>query len=339
MSGGRPLRKLFAVATAVAGGIIAAGLFTPGPAGAAASADLKVTVTTTPAKAAYAVGDAVTTTFTITNVGDAPATNVRDSGGREQGVTRTTDLPIEPFDLAPGASHTIDWTGVVDQVAFVAGYAKGTWEFTNDAGEANAADNAAWYRLEVPGGKGTVRLKVFVDVRGDFDGGQPGLPGAEVVVRGETGAPSFSGTTDASGRLTLSGLPVGQDYIASVTGWTIRGDERAGYLQVLAGRTLTAELALVPRNGPTPTASASVSTSASPSAPVSPSESGSPEPSGAAGGGVAVTPSASPIPAGGLARTGSSTAPVLGAGAAVVAAGAVAIVAAYRRRHRFVIPD
>ena len=70
---------------------------------------------------------------------------------------------------------------------------------------------------------------MFVDVRGDSDSDQPGLPDAEVVVRGETGTPSFSGTTNASGWLTLSGLPVGQDYVASVTGWTLRGDERAGY--------------------------------------------------------------------------------------------------------------
>ena len=242
--------KLRAVATAIAGGIVAAGLMAPGPAAAAALPDLKVTVDVTPAQASYHIGDAVVTTFTITNAGDATAVNVWPKGGGDEGLYRSKFILQDPFDLAPGETREIGWDGDVDPSARETGAAQGTWEFTNDAGEANPADNAASYRLPLATGTGTVTVHVFVDKRGTGNPRQPGLAGAEVVIQSRTGDPNPTGTTDACGSVTFADLPVDQDYSATVTGWTLRGGESTGYFRVVADRPTVLNLPLVPRKKP-----------------------------------------------------------------------------------------
>jgi len=56
----------------IAGGVASVGLVAPTPAAAASGPDLQVRIDVTPAKATYAVGDAITTTFVVTNAGTSP---------------------------------------------------------------------------------------------------------------------------------------------------------------------------------------------------------------------------------------------------------------------------
>jgi LPXTG-motif cell wall-anchored protein len=334
MKRGLPVLRLLAAATAIAGGCVAAGLLA-GPASAAALPDLKVTVEVTPAKSAYAVGDAITTTFVITNVGDATAKNVKDAGGDESGVTRSAYLgdSFTPFDLAPGESHSVGWNGVVNEGGFKLGHASGAWEFGNDAGEADPADNIGRFRISVPGGLGTLTAKVFVDNKGTYDGDQPGLPGAGVFVTDPDGTPVATGKTNATGWVTFTGLAP-QDYRVGVTGWTLRGDDPVSVLtQVMAKETATDYLALLPGSGPSPSGSASASASASATA--SASSTASPSPATPVSGGT-TSPSPSATAGTTLPVTGSSSAPLFGIGALVLTAGATALVAVRQRRRRFV---
>lgn len=328
MKRGLPVRRLLAAATAVAGGFAVAGLFAA-PASAAALPDLKVTVEVTPAKPSYAVGDAITTTFVITNVGDATAKAVKDVGGDESGVTRSGYLgdSFTPFDLAPGETHRVNWSGVVSKGGFQVGHASGAWEFGNDAGEANRADNIGRFLISVPGGLGTLTAKAFVDTEGTYDSSQPGLPGVGVFVTDPDGTPVAKGTTNATGWVTFTGLAA-QDYRIGVTGWKLRGDNPVSVLtQVQAGKTATNDLALLPGSGP--------SASASPSA-----SSATPSPATTTSGAGAVpgspSPSASAASGTGLPVTGSSAAPLFGIGAVIMVAGAVVLASFRRRRRRFV---
>src|SRR5690348_2836690 len=117
------VRRLLAAA-AVAGGVVSVSLAAPTPAVAATLPDLKVTAAVTPAKATYAVGDVITTTFTVTNVGKAKATDIQMDGGDEEGLTRS-DSPKGGFDLAPGESHDVPWSATVNQDAGNRGSAGG----------------------------------------------------------------------------------------------------------------------------------------------------------------------------------------------------------------------
>jgi hypothetical protein len=167
-----------------------------------------------------------------------------------------------PFDLAPGESHSVGWNGVVNEGGFELGHASGAWEFGNDAGEANPADNIGRFRISVPGGLGTLTAKVFVDNKGTYDGDQPGLPGAEVFVTDPDGTPVATGKTNATGWVTFTSLAA-QDYRIGVTGWTLRGDDPVSVLtQVMATETATDYLALLPGSGPSPSGSVSASASA-----------------------------------------------------------------------------
>ncbi|SNY53860.1 LPXTG cell wall anchor domain-containing protein [Paractinoplanes atraurantiacus] len=318
-------------AVIAAAGLSSAGLFAASPAVAADLPDLKVTVAVTPAKASYAVGDAITTTFTITNAGGATAKNVRDYGGDGTGVDRAGGLNAGPFDLGPGESRDVEWKGVVNQAAYRLGHASGAFEFTNDAGEANRADNIGRYRFAVPGGRGVMEIKAFIDVRNDWDSEQPGLAGAEVIVSDDaTGAKVTSGKTDAKGLVRFTGLAP-QDYQVGVTGWKLRGDDPASTrVQVQADQVASAVLAILPGSeattGPSATASPSTSASASPSPSVSASAIASASPAA----------SASPTDAAALPITGSSSGPLFAVGAAVLVAGGLAVAAVYRRRRRFI---
>ncbi|XVU23059.1 carboxypeptidase regulatory-like domain-containing protein [Actinoplanes sp. CA-054009] len=332
-----PGQKIAAVLAAA--GLAAAGLFAASPAMAADLPDLKVTVAVTPAQASYAVGDAVTTTFTITNAGGATATNVRDYGGDETGVDRADDLNAGPFDLAPGQSRSVEWKGTVSPAAYRLGHASGAFEFTNDAGEANRADNIGRYRFSVPGGLGILQIKAFVDVKNDWDSDQPGLSGADIVLSDDkTGAWVATLRTDAYGKVTFKDLPA-QDYKVRVDAWKLRGeDPESTRVQVQAGQTASAVLALLPGGGWTsgPPVTPSNSWSVSPSSSPSGTTSASPSVSASAGAPASPEPSPSPTDAAALPITGGSSGPLFAIGVAVLVAGGVAIAAVYRRRRRFV---
>lgn len=306
-------RRLASAAAILLGGITSAALIAPVPAAAAELPDLVLTITVQPAKATYAVGDAVTTTFVIKNVGGATAVNARIDGGDEEGLDRKVDPPSARHDLEPGQGLSIDWAGTVNESAAVLGKAAGGWSATNDAGEANDADNSAQYALVVPGATGVLHVKVFEDVKGDYDGSQPGVAGATVVIQDETRTKTVGTVkTDTKGYFTTT-LDAGS-YWLTAPGWKLEGEEYAGHVQVKGGERAEANLPLVAGShtgGGTP--------SSSPAAPA-----GSP----AAPGGDGPT----------LPVTGAGTGPAILVGVAAVLFGAVAVFLVRRRRNRFILP-
>jgi LPXTG-motif cell wall-anchored protein len=306
---GKSLKRLLAAATAiVACGIASVGLIPPAAAAAASLPDLQVSVVVTPAKATYAVGDVVTTTFVVKNAGTVAATNARLEGGDEDGITRTANQPDQPFDLAPGATKSLPWAGTIDQNALTLGYAFGGFSFTNDAGEANPADNLGRFQLPVPGGKGTVTGKVFVDTKGTFDSNQPGLAGAKVTIAGGDGKVAGTATTDGTGHFRIADVQAGT-YALAVANWKIEGaDGPTTAIQVKAGEVSDTFIALVPGSHTTPS------------------------PTVTATGTTGTTVPALPV-------TGTRTGLMFGIGAGVLLIGAVAIVVGRRRRNRFVAPD
>jgi LPXTG-motif cell wall-anchored protein len=318
----RPLvRRFLFSATAAAVGLAASGVLLAGPAAAASLPDLRMTATTTPAKASYAVGDEITTVFTVVNAGTATAVDVHINGGDGEGITRAGDPPKDSFDLAPGASHTINWAGTVNADAFACGSAHGAWEVTNDAGEANQADNIARFSIPVPGGKGDLTAKAFVDLKGDYDSTQPGQPGVTITIADTSGQVVATAVTDSAGKIKVAGLPTG-DYVVTTVGWLLEGDDPTGPSSSLAGvrdkETTGLILALRPKTATTPPTT-------SPTSPAT--------------GGATATATASPSSSTGggtLPITGSSSGPTFLAGIAVLVLGAVALIAVRRRRRRFV---
>jgi hypothetical protein len=186
------------------------------------------------AKSIYAVGDAVTTTFIIANVGGATAVNARIGGGNEDGLDRKTDPPSAHQDLQPGQSFSIDWTGTVNKTAAVAGYASGSWSATNDAGEANPVDNTGRFKIAVPGATGVLHVKVFVDVKGDYDVAQPGLASATVVIQDEAKTTTIGTVkTGADGYFTKT-LPAGEYWLTAPAGSSRAGsrDTLPSYVRI-----------------------------------------------------------------------------------------------------------
>jgi LPXTG-motif cell wall-anchored protein len=310
---GKSLRRLLSAAAAiVVGGIASIGLIAPAPAAAASLPDLQVSVVVTPTKATYAVGDAVTTTFVVKNAGTVAAKNARLEGGDEDGVTRTTDPPDQPFDLAPGATTSVPWTGTIDQAAFTQGFASGGFSFTNDAGEANPADNTGRFHILVPGGKGTLTGKVFIDLEGNFDSSQPGLAGAKVTITDGGGKVAGTATTDSTGHYTITNVPAG-DYALAIADWKIEGEDGpTTNIQVMADQVSDTFIALVPGSHTTPSPTATAT-------------------------GGATTSSSGGVPA--LPVTGTRTGLIFAVGAGVLLLGAVAVIVGRRRRNRFVAPD
>ncbi|AEV81870.1 hypothetical protein ACWT_0856 [Actinoplanes sp. SE50] len=303
--------RFLAALTAATGGL-GAGLLAVGPAQAAPLPDLKVTVAITPGKAAYSVGDTITAVYTIRNVSAVAATGIR-SGGTYDGLTWIGDMPWSAaFDLAPGASRTFTWAAKVSDAGSRGGYAAGRFEFEAAAGDADPADDLGTFRLPVPGGKGTMRLKVFVDAKGDSSSEQPGLAGAEVVLSQPKpgGARVAGGRTDAKGWVSFTGLAT-QDYRVSVPGRKLAGDNPdSTSVEVMADQTATAFVGLLPGAA----ASGSPGASSDVAAPAGASPSGTPA----------------------LAVTGSNSGTVAVVGGIVVLAGAGLFLMARHRRRRFV---
>ncbi|GID94665.1 LPXTG cell wall anchor domain-containing protein [Amorphoplanes digitatis] len=322
MNSGQHLRRYMTSATAIlVGGIVSAALIGPSPAAAADLPDLQVTIAVTPAKATYAVGDAVTTTFTIKNVGGATAVNARIEGGDEDGLDRRTDPPSAHQDLAPGQSFSIDWAGTIDQSASVAGRASGSWAATNDAGEANPGDNTGRFNIAVPGVTGVLHVKVYVDINGQSDDTQPGLVGATIVIQDDGRTKTVATVTTGAGGYFSATLPAG-DYWLTAPGWKLKGSEYAGHVQVKGGRTSEATLPLVAGSN-----SGGGTQTTAPADPIPAASSSSPAAPGGTGGGESALP-----------VTGVGAGPAILAGAAAILVGAAVVFVARRRRNRFVLP-
>jgi LPXTG-motif cell wall-anchored protein len=312
-------RLLLSVAVIIAGGMASVGLTAPTSAAAASGPELKVSVVVTPSKATYAVGDAITTTFVVTNTGTAIATNVRLFGGDEDGVDRATAPPADQFDLAPGESHSVPWAGTINQFAAIAGFASGGWSFTDDEGQAPPNDVIGAYSILVPGMTGTLNGKIFIDVKGNFDSTQPGLAGVTVTATQQGGTLVASATTDHNGQFSMLNLPAGV-YELRVLSWEIKGaDANSGTsAQVKGGEVSEVEVPIVPGSGtstPTPTASPTTSPTAA-----------------ATGAGSASASASSSVRA--LPVTGSPTGLMAAIGAGLLLVGVAAVVVGRRRRDR-----
>jgi LPXTG-motif cell wall-anchored protein len=249
-------RLLLSAGVIIAGALASAGLTAPTSAAAATGSDLQVSVVVTPSKTSYAVGDAITTTFVVTNTGTTTATNVHVSGGAETGVDRATSAPADQFDLAPGGSHSVPWAGTINQGAAILGYAFGGWSFTDDQGQ----EAQGKYRIApVPGMTGTLNGKIFIDFKGNNDSTQPGLAGVTVTATNvDSGQHAASATTDNSGQFSMPNLAAG-DYEVRVVGWTIENADlnESTRAQVKGGEVNEVAVAIVPGSGtstPAPTA-------------------------------------------------------------------------------------
>jgi uncharacterized repeat protein (TIGR01451 family) len=238
------VKRLLSVAVILTGGIASVGLTAPTSAAAATGPDLQVSIVVTPSKATYAVGDAITTTFVVTNNGTAAATSVHLDGGMEEGVTRASDPPADQFDLAPGESHSVAWAGTIGQGGAILGYAFGVWSFADKS-------QAYWtgaYRIMVPGMTGTLNGKVFIDFKGNYDSTQAGLGRVTVAVtNNDSGQFTASTMTDSAGRFTLPNLPAG-DYQLRVINWKIEGADSGNFTmdQVMGGEAVGAYIPIVP---------------------------------------------------------------------------------------------
>jgi LPXTG-motif cell wall-anchored protein len=311
-------RLLLSAAVIIAGGLVSVGLTAPTPAAAASGPELKVSVVVTPPKATYAVGDAITTTFVVTNTGAAIATNVRLLGGDEDGVDRATPPPADKFDLAPGGSHSIPWAGTINQAAAIAGFASGGWSFTDDEGQAPPNDVIGGYSIPVPGMTGTLNGKIFIDVKGNFDPTQPGLAGVTVTATQQGGPVVASATTDQNGQFSMLNLAAGV-YEVRVLGWKIKDADTSGgtSAQVKGGQISEVEVGIVPGSGtsaPTPTASRTAT-------PPSSTATGT-GPASASGSSRAVS----------LPVTGAPTGLMAAIGGGLVLVGVVAVLVSRRRR-------
>ena len=330
-------RLLLSVAVIFAGGAALVGVAAPASAAAVSEPQLQVSVVVSPSKATYAVGDAVTTTFVVTNSGTATATNVHIVGGDDEGLSRAGDPPTDAFDVAPGESHSLPWAATISQGAAVLSYAFGVWSFADDQGQ----NVQGKYRIEpVPGMTGPLDGKVFPDVKGNYDATQPGLAGVTVTATSQRSGEVASATTDQAGQFSMPNLAAG-DYQIRVVGWTIEGATgNVTSTLVMGGRQNRLQIAIVPNSGPkpsTPTATPRATPTAT--ATPHPTATGPDAPTGSAtaaptatrtdAGPASPSISNSAVP---LPTTGSPTGLMATIGMGVVLVGVVAVVVSRRRR-------
>jgi uncharacterized repeat protein (TIGR01451 family) len=260
-------------------------------------------------KASYTVGQAFTLTVKVTNKSTVDATHVHVTGGDSEGVENTNFGVIQTgFDLAAGASRTVEVTGTIADTAQKSGRAFIGVQLDADNGEANEDDNILIARTKVPGAFGTIAGLVFPgdDASSTPTEGEPGLPGVKVVILDETSDQTYGeATTRADGRFVIDHVPAGifRMRFTPPSGWKIliSDDRETEPVQVLGGET--SEVQIVAKR---------VTSTASPSA----------------------SASSSPAPGGNLPVTGPNTALLVMAGIATVATGAVLLIVARRRRIR-----
>jgi LPXTG-motif cell wall-anchored protein len=292
-----------AFAAAALTGVVVAVL----PVTAALAADPKpdIAVTVAADKATYAEGEAFTITVTVKNKGSVDAEHVHYVGGDSEGVEGVVygDLSTG-FDLAAGATRTVQLTGKTTRRAWRYGSGFVAFELAADNGEADDADNTAVARLLVPGGFGDVGGYVFQGETYDATRTPqtPGVAGVKVVATSADRKTKYAeGVTDANGRYRLTHLPAGEVLLTftAPAGWKILAGEREQDHNpaLVIAEEGEADISVPARK---------VAVSASPSAPP--------------GGGS------------GLPVTGDNTKLLVGAGVVAVAVGVVLALVARRRR-------
>ncbi|WP_405425906.1 SdrD B-like domain-containing protein [Micromonospora sp. NBC_00617] len=321
------MRKLAAAALV---GVLVAVL----PATAALAADSKpdIAVTSAADKANYAEGETFTITVTVTNKSSVDAKHVHYTGGDSEGVDGVAYGELSTgFDLAAGATKTVQITGKTNHVAWQSGYGFVAFALAADNGEANDADNITSVRLLVAGAFGDLGGYVF---QGESDDAEwtprtPGVPGVKVVATSADGKTKYAeAVTDAKGLFRFAHLPAG-DVLLTFTapaGWKILAGENGEEDHTLAqvrGDDSDEPRVFVPAkkvaaSSPTvsPSATATATATASPSASAS----------------ASAAPSASSSAGPGLPVTGDNTMLFVGAAAVAVAVGIALVLVARRRR-------
>jgi LPXTG-motif cell wall-anchored protein len=217
-----------AIAAAFAGVVVAVL-----PATTALAADPKpdIAVTSAADKANYAEGETFTITVTVKNKGSVDADRVHITGGDSEGVDGVVYGELSTgFDLAAGATKTVQLTGKTNHQAWRFGHGYVAFELAADNGEANTADNITSVRLLVPGAFSDLGGYVF---QGEsFDAGwtpeTPGVADVKVVATSVDGTTKYAeAVTDANGLFRLAHLPAG-DVLLTFTapaGWKIMAGE------------------------------------------------------------------------------------------------------------------
>ncbi|MEV0006249.1 carboxypeptidase-like regulatory domain-containing protein [Micromonospora sp. NPDC050980] len=281
-------------------------------------------------KATYAEGETFTITVTVKNKSSVDAKRVHYTGGDSEGVADVVYGELRTgFDLAAGATKTVELTGKTDHAAWRYGRGFVAFQLAADNGEANDADNITSVRLLVPGAFNDLSGYVF---EGKSSGAEwtpqtPGVPGFKVVATSTDGETKYAeATTDDKGLFRLSHLPAG-DVLLTFTGpagWKILTSDSS------AGNHTTAQVSADDSDEPRVFVPAKKVTESSPSA--SPSASPSPSVSSSAGPGLPATGDNSADP--GLPVTGADTMLLVGAAAVAVAVGVGLVLVARRRRVR-----
>ncbi|MEV6526657.1 SdrD B-like domain-containing protein [Longispora sp. NPDC051575] len=288
--------KTVATAAAVTlGALLVAGL--AAPAQAAELPDVQVTVSFD--KRLVAVGDKAVETITVKNAGKADAHNVKVLGDDGAGFKGLTPWSNKPFELKAGETRVIKIDGEIVDEGY-GGIVYHSIGFGADGGDANDEDNIDVARMGITGLKGHVGVRVYHEADGNTDTIEDeSVPGVKVEVLDPTDKKVLhTGVTDTKGVYRVEGLQVGEYLVrfTSPAGWKVTKPE----IERVVGNG---------GGGEQPIAATKVAVTPTPS------------------------PSASPSPAaGGLPVTGSNAALVAGAGAGVLALGAVLFVVARRRR-------
>jgi len=207
---------------AVASALVIVGVAMVGGAGPASAAPapppaLTLDVTVAYDRTMYAVGDTLTLTTQVTNSGAATATDVKAVVSANHLAFSTDPNATPAFELAPGATRTFAFTGVVEADAADTGRALGLVRFgtTNEFGFAYA---------RVAAGTATVTGRAHQTTDGAVRPTDPGLPGVTVTLTDDL-APevTFTAVTGADGRYVLDNVPVSVYNVsyAAPAGWRI----------------------------------------------------------------------------------------------------------------------
>lgn len=209
-------KRLSSRSVCIVSALVAAMVAGGAPAFASTGPDLKVTATT--AQGPYLADEEIPIELTITNNGDAPATEVKATGLTQSGALLTweyqtwRDLDVQGpgATFAPGESRTYHLFG---NVPGLDGGSPVVRINAVGSAEANPADNVQDVTVNlVPAGTtDRVAGQVFADVNGD---GLP-TPGEElagvkaIAYVWDSGSNHVVTTTDANGHFSLDGIPVG----------------------------------------------------------------------------------------------------------------------------------
>lgn len=321
----------------------------------AAGPEPDIAVTSVADKAGYAEGDTFVITVTVKNESSVAAKHVHYTGGDSEGVDGVAYGVLSTgFDLAAGATRTVQISGRTNHRAWRYGSGYVALTLAADNGEADDADNSTIVRLRVPGAFANLSGYVFQNESFDavWTPRASGVPGVKVVATTTDGKVQHGeAVTDAKGMFRLRQLPAGDLLLtfSAPAGWKIlageNGEQDNTLAQAVAGESDEPSVHVPAKKiaVTSPSASPSVSATGAPGVPIaSPSVSatGSPglpnaSPSTSATGapGLPITsPSASATAAPGLPITGDNTMLLIGAGAVAVAAGGTLVLVARRRR-------